>query len=65
MARVLRLLLAAATAMSLMTFGSGTAFAQAATCRTPYFDCQANPPGPAGAVCFCPSGNDWVQGVLV
>lgn len=66
MARVLRLLLSAATAISLMTFGSGTAFAQAGTiCRTPYFDCQANPPGAPNTVCFCPTGNGWVQGVLV
>jgi hypothetical protein len=33
-------------------------------CFTPQFWCWANPPGPPGAVCYCPSQYGRVQGRL-
>ncbi len=65
MASLLRFVMLALSVVSLLILGSSVAVAQAVTCRTPYFDCQANPPGTPGTVCFCPTGNGWVQGVLI
>lgn len=31
-------------------------------CVTQYFWCQANPPGPPGSRCLCPSNYGWVPG---
>jgi hypothetical protein len=38
--------------------------APGAICFTARFWCWANPPGPAGASCTCPSPYGWVQGRL-
>jgi len=32
-------------------------------CFTPYFWCWAQPPGPSGTSCGCPSNQGWVQGI--
>jgi hypothetical protein len=32
-------------------------------CFTRFFWCWAQPPGPAGTICGCPSPQGWVQGI--
>jgi hypothetical protein len=68
---MIRLLTSSAVFAICMVFGSiGPAIAQVpphtpgTICATPNFWCWAQPPGPPGATCFCPTPQGSVRGVL-
>lgn len=61
---------AAALSALLLTLAPGVALAQVpphapgSICLTPQFWCWAQPPGPPGGPCSCPTPDGQVQGVL-